>query len=254
MDKKIYEIKNEFLQYPIENINDLINKYKSDERQGVKRIINSYIKAFNKYEKEKERLILIQQYEKTLYKKGYTYIAGIDEVGRGPLAGPVISCAIILPQDINIQGINDSKKLSKDKRNNLFTEIKRKALDIGIGIVEPEKIDQINILNATKLSMNIALSNLKIKPDYILIDAINLPNIQIPQKSIIKGDEKSISIAAASIIAKVTRDAIMEEYHKVYPFYNFNTNMGYGSLSHTQAIKNYGLCPIHRRTFTKNFV
>lgn len=254
MGKKIIDIKNEFLNYPIQDINVLIDTYKDDEREGVKKLISSYVKKYEKYIKEQERLFSMYQYENNYHSKGYTYIAGLDEVGRGPLAGPVLSCAVVLPKGIEIQGINDSKKLSADKREKIFAEIKKYAIDIGIGIVENNVIDEINILNATKLSMKMALCKLKSKPDYLLIDALTLPDIKIPQRPIIKGDEKSISIAAASIIAKVTRDAIMEDYHKIYPHYGFDSNKGYGSAAHVEAIKEYGLCPIHRLSFTKNFV
>lgn len=254
MTKKIIDIKNEFLNYPIQDIKVLIDTYKDDEREGVKRLLLSYIKKLEKYNREQERLLLMQSYENIYYSEGYTCIAGLDEVGRGPLAGPVLSCAVVLPKGINIQGINDSKKLSKDKREKLFLEIKKQAIDIGIGIVPHNIIDEINILKATRLSMKIALSKLKVKPDYLLIDALTLPDIKIPQCPIIKGDEKSITIAAASIIAKVTRDSIMEDYDKIYPNYGFDLNKGYGSSFHIEAIKKYGLSPIHRLSYTKNFI
>ena len=254
MSKKIIDIKNEFSQSPIQDIKTLIKEYENDERVTVKRLITSYSNKLRTYEKEKIRLETICEYEKEYHSKGYVHIAGIDEVGRGPLAGPVVSCAVILPKDAYIEGINDSKKLSPKKREEIFIEIKKQAIDIGIGIVEPKQIDEINILNATKLSMKIALHNLKTKPDYLFIDALTLHDVNIPQLDIIKGDEKSISISAASIVAKVTRDAIMQDYHKIYPNYNFNSNKGYGSKDHIEGIKKHGLCPIHRRSFVKKFV
>ena len=176
-------------------------------------------------------------------------IAGIDEVGRGPLAGPVVSAAVILPKDCNLP-VDDSKKLSEKKRNQLFVQIKEQAIAIGIGIIDHEIIDKINILQATKLSMLQAIEKLDIQPDFLLIDALTL-DTKIPQLAIIGGDGKNASIAAASIIAKVTRDSIMVDYHQKYPEYFFHKNKGYGVPAHIAAIKEHGLCTIHRRSFTK---
>jgi ribonuclease HII len=195
------------------------------------------------------------QYEKALLAKGYRYIAGVDEVGRGPLAGPVVCCAVIMPLEESeiIQGVDDSKKLSEKKRETLSEQIKQKALAYCIYEVDEKKIDEINILEATKLGMREALLSLKITPDVVLTDGNMTLDIPYPQHSVIHGDALSYSIGAASIVAKVYRDHLMDEYAKVYPEYLFEKNKGYGTAAHIQAIKEVGLCPIHRRTFTKKF-
>ncbi|MEE0955746.1 MAG: ribonuclease HII [Eubacterium sp.] len=203
--------------------------------------------------KEQERVEELCHFEK-LYWKEYPYIAGIDEVGRGPFAGPVMTAAVILPPDCRIMHINDSKKLSPKRREELYLEIKEKALAIGIGRVEPDEIDCINILQATYKAMREAVSKLEIPPDMLLIDAVHIPELDIKQVSIVKGDAKSQSIAAASIIAKVTRDHIMEEYDKIYPGYEFAANKGYGTAAHIRALKDMGPCPIHRKSFIHNYV
>jgi ribonuclease HII len=204
-------------------------------------------------EKEKERLVKMTLYEAQCYEKGYKLIAGVDEVGRGPLAGPVVAAAVILGEGVLIPGVNDSKKLSEAKREYLYGEIMSKALCCSIGIVDEKVIDEINILNATYLAMEKALFGLSEKPDYILLDAVTLKNISIPQKGIVKGDSLSLSIASASIIAKVTRDKMVSEYDKMYPHFSFSRHKGYGTKEHIECIKKYGLLPIHRRSFTKNF-
>ena len=181
-------------------------------------------------------------------------ILGIDEVGRGPLAGPVVTAAVILPKDCDILYINDSKKLSEKKREMLYDEIMAKAVAVGIGYNSPERIDEINILQATYEAMREAISKLSVKPDILLNDAVNIPGVDIKQVPIIKGDAKSISIGAASIIAKVTRDRLMVSYDEVFPGYGFASNKGYGSAAHIEALKTLGPTPIHRRTFIKNFV
>ena len=190
----------------------------------------------------------MKEYENELYDKGINLIAGIDEVGRGPLVGPVVCACVILPKDFYDERINDSKKLSEKKRNLLYDVIKENALSIGIGVSSVEVIDEINILEATKKAMIEAINNSKIKPEYLLIDAVKL-NIDIPQKSIIKGDSKSQSIAAASIIAKVTRDAMMYELDKIHPEYDFANNKGYGTKKHIEALNKYGVLKEHRKTF-----
>ena len=184
----------------------------------------------------------------------YGNICGIDEAGRGPLCGPVVAGAVILPKDYNILYINDSKKLSEKKRSEVFEEIKASALAYAVGISSPARIDEINILQATYEAMREAISKLEVAPDILLNDAVTIPNVNIRQIPIIKGDAKSPSIAAASIIAKVTRDKMMEEYDKLYPEYGFSKHKGYGTAAHIAAIKEYGPCPIHRRTFIKNFL
>lgn len=192
--------------------------------------------------------MIMKEYEKELYNKGIEYIAGVDEVGRGPLVGPVVTAAVILPSDFYDERIQDSKKLSEKKRELLYDIIKQQAISIGIGISSNETIDKINILQATKIAMKEAINNLSIKPQHVLIDAVKL-DINIPSTSIIKGDAKSQSIAAASIIAKVTRDKMMYELDKKYPEYDFAHNKGYGTKKHIEAIKKYGILKEHRKTF-----
>lgn len=188
-------------------------------------------------------------YEKTVFSKGYKYIAGIDEVGRGPLAGPVVATAVILPKESNIQGIKDSKKLSKEQRERLYEMIFSQALAVGIGKVGNRAIDRLNILKASLLAMKKAVINLTFPADYLLIDGINLLDLTIPQMAIKKGDEISYSIAAASIVAKVTRDRLMAYFHKKFPQYNFLKHKGYATKEHLEAIKKYGPSPIHRMSF-----
>ena len=209
-------------------------------------------KQKEKLEAEIARLKIMQEFEEKY--KAFTYIAGVDEVGRGPLAGPVVASCVILDRNIQILYINDSKKLSEKKRESLYDEICEKSVAYGIGIVSPGKIDEINILNATYEAMKAAISSLDIKPDILLNDAVHIPDLDIKQVSIIKGDAKSISIAAASIVAKVSRDRLMVEYDTIYPQYKFAKNKGYGTKEHISAIKEHGLCPIHRRSFVGNII
>jgi len=205
-------------------------------------------------EKEQERLDKMLEYERALYAKGYEYICGIDEAGRGPLCGPVVAAAVILKKDDHIEGVNDSKKLSEKKRELLFETIKERAVAYSVGIVDEQTIDKINILEATRLAMKKAVEGLQVKPEYALVDAEKKVPIDIPYMPIIKGDALSESIAAASIIAKVTRDHMIIELDKEYPQYNFARNKGYGTKEHTDAIKKYGLCKAHRRSFCKKFI
>lgn len=209
-------------------------------------------KAKAKLEKEKERIHTISAYEREYAVCGN--ICGIDEVGRGPLAGPVVAGAVILPKDCDILYINDSKKLSEKKREELYDVIMEKAVATGIGLVSNERIDEINILQATYEAMRMAISKLEVKPDILLNDAVTIPGVDIKQVPIIKGDAKSISIGAASIIAKVTRDRLMVEYGELFPGYGFESNKGYGSAAHIAALKELGPTPIHRKSFIKNFV
>ena len=197
---------------------------------------------------------MINTFENEGYQKGYTYIGGIDEAGRGPLAGPVVAAVVVFKPGTKIEGINDSKKLSEAKRDELFDIIKEQALDYGIGIVQKDEIDEYNILNATYMAMKKAINCLKKTPDYLLVDAAHVPDVNIDQKSIIKGDSKSISIAAASILAKVTRDSLMYEYDKMYPEYGFASHKGYGTDQHYKAIREHGITPIHRKSFLKNIL
>ena len=206
-------------------------------------------------EKELERLTEIKKLDKSVYDEGYEYVCGIDEAGRGPLAGPVVVAAVIMPKDSMIEGVNDSKKVSEKKREKLYDQILDEAIAYGVGIVDEKEIDRINILNATKAGLTEAVKSLKQKPDVILVDALtNIDTEGIQYRSIIKGDAKSYNIAAASIIAKVTRDRIMREWDKIYPQYGFEKHKGYGTAAHIAAIKEYGLCPLHRLSFVKNIV
>lgn len=205
-------------------------------------------------DEEIERLKEMLKIEDSLYSEGYEYICGIDEAGRGPLCGPVVAAAVILPKDKYIEGVNDSKKLSLKKREKLYDDIKKEAISVGIGIVDVDIIEEINILNATKLAMIKAIKDLKIKPDYLLIDGNQLIDIDIEKQTVVSGDAKSESIAAASIIAKVTRDRMLVNFDKLYPEYGFAKHKGYGTKMHIEAIKKYGLTPIHRKSFCKKFV
>ena len=190
----------------------------------------------------------MREYEEELNSKGINLIAGVDEVGRGPLIGSVVASAVILPSGFYMSEINDSKKLSEKKREELYPIIMEKAISVGIGVVDSETIDNVNILNATKMAMKMAINNLSVKPEHVLIDAVKL-DIDIPYTAIIKGDAKSESIAAASIVAKVYRDNMMKELDKEYPMYDFKSNNGYGTKKHIEAIKKYGVLPEHRKTF-----
>lgn len=203
-------------------------------------------------EAEIKRTELMKEFDREY--KIYGTICGIDEAGRGPLCGPVVAAAVILPDEYNILYINDSKKLSETKREEVYKEIDKYAVAYGVGIVSPERIDEINILQATYEAMRTAIHKLSVTPDILLNDAVTIPMVDIKQVPIIKGDAKSQSIAAASIMAKVTRDHLMEEYDKLYPEYGFAKHKGYGTAAHIKAIKEYGPCPIHRRTFIKNFI
>ena len=206
-------------------------------------------------EKEEARLTQLKEIEKEFFDKGVKCIAGIDEAGRGPLAGPVVVASVILPEDSMIEGVNDSKKVSENKREKLYEIITNEAISYGVGIIYPEEIDEINILQATKKGLTMAIKQMEQKPNIIMVDALTgIDTLGIPYKSIIKGDAKCYSIAAASIVAKVTRDRIMREWDKVYPEYGFASHKGYGTAKHIAALKEYGPCPIHRRSFIKNII
>ncbi|MDD5936470.1 MAG: ribonuclease HII [Clostridiales bacterium] len=251
MQKKISEITQEFKLCKIENLNDIIRKYEADEREGVQKLITKYKKQLEKLKAEKQRMETMFAYERQY--ADYDYICGIDEVGRGPLAGPVIACAVILPKDCDILYLNDSKQVSEKMREALYDEIMEKAVAVGIGSSSPDTIDEINILQATYEAMRKAIDKLEVKPTLLLNDAVTIPGVPIDQVPIIKGDTKSASIAAASIVAKVTRDRLMVEYDAVFPGYGFASNKGYGSADHIKTLKEVGPTPIHRKTFIKNF-
>lgn len=246
------EIKNRLNDTPNDQIEEFIQRYSSDERKGVIQLVERAEKIKKKYQMELDRIYNIKRYERE-YEQ-YGYVCGIDEVGRGPLAGPVVACAVILPKDCSILYINDSKKLSPAKREELYDAIMEQAVSVGIGMVSHERIDEINILQATYEAMRQAIAKLSPTPDVLLNDAVTIPMVDIKQVPIIKGDAKSISIGAASIVAKVTRDRMMEEYDCIYPGYGFGSNKGYGSAEHINAIKKLGPSPIHRNTFIKNFI
>ena len=225
--------------------------YTSDIRIGVQKAIVQRKKAIQAEIDEDVRLETMLRYEKELYQKGYQAIAGIDEVGRGPLAGPVVTACVILPKDCKIRHLNDSKKIPKKHHEEIYEEVLARALGVGIGIVDNDTIDRVNIYEATKLGMLQAIEQMKgevTKPDYLLIDAMQL-DTPIPQLSLIKGDANSLSIAAASIVAKVTRDRMMAEYAKEYPGYAFDKNVGYGTKDNLAGLKQYGVTPIHRKSF-----
>ena len=252
MEQKINDIKKLFQAADEKMLPELIQCYTADERAGVQSVIASANKRLEAFEKEKKRSFELLKYEREY--SAYSYICGIDEVGRGPLAGPVVAGAVILPKDCDILYINDSKQLSEKKREELYEVIMDKAVATGLGYATPERIDEINILQATYEAMREAINALGVHPDLLLNDAVTIPGLSMKQVPIIKGDAKSMSIGAASIIAKVTRDRLMVQYDEVFPEYDFAGNKGYGSAKHIEAIKKYGPTPIHRRSFIKNFL
>lgn len=254
MAQSVDEIKKILNSCSYDEFLSIKNLLEKDDRKSVKTLIEKYENKFNQIKKIKEEYNIRKKYELDLYNKNYKFIAGIDEVGRGPLAGPVYAAAVILNPDIDILEIKDSKKLTLLQREKLSEEIKKNCLDFSIGIACVEEIDKLNILNATKLAMKRAVEGLKIKPEFLLIDAVTLEDILVPQMSIIKGDDLSISIGAASIIAKVERDTYMKEISLKYPQYKFDKNKGYGTKDHIEAIKKYGTCELHRKAFVKNFI
>ena len=220
-----------------------------DERKGVQTLITQYDRRQAKILAAQELYEHMQVHEKGAAQRGYELIAGVDEVGRGPLAGPVVAAAVILPREADLVGLNDSKQLSHAKRIELLKKINEQAIAIGVGVVSPEEIDRINIYEATKVAMTKAIEALTPQPDYLLLDAMKLPQIELPQESIIKGDAKSISIAAASIVAKGTRDQMMVDYDQQYPGYGFAENAGYGTAKHLEGLNTKGVTPIHRKSF-----
>ena len=252
MGKSIADIKKEFEQADEKNLLELITQYEADERAGVKKLCTSFRKKLEKLEQEKIRLEKMCE-EEAFLSEGLL-VAGIDEAGRGPLAGPVVAAAVIMPKDSRLLYVNDSKKLSAAKRDELYDEIMKEALSVGVGIISPEVIDEVNILQATYKAMREAVSQLNPIPEILLNDAVIIPELDFLQKGLIKGDARCYSIACASIIAKVTRDRMMEEYDKLYPAYGFKSHKGYGSKEHIHALKEFGPCPIHRHSFIGNFL
>lgn len=251
MTENISEIKRKLQETGIEGLPAIISSYENDERAGVQKEILRARKRIEAYQKEVARSENLKRYEKEYGM--YAHICGIDEVGRGPLAGPVVAGAVILPKDCDILYINDSKQLSEKKREELYEVIMERAVAVGLGYSTAERIDEINILQATYEAMREAIASLDVTPDLLLNDAVTIPEVQIRQIPIIKGDAKSISIGAASIIAKVTRDRLMVQYDECYPEYGFASNKGYGAQMHIDALKKYGPCPIHRKSFITHF-
>lgn len=248
---KIGEIRDLLQAAEDQMLPDFIARFESDERSGVRQLVQRAQKRLDALEKERERLMAMHQYEEQY--KDCQAICGIDEAGRGPLAGPVVAAAVILPKDCEILYLNDSKQLSTKKRELLYDEIMEKAVSVGVGYATPQRIDEINILQATYEAMRQAVNKLSVCPDILLNDAVRIPGLSMQQVPIVKGDAKSISIAAASIIAKVTRDRLMMEYDKAMPQYHFAANKGYGSAEHIEALAVYGASPIHRRSFITHF-
>ena len=252
MEQKIGEIREILQAASVDELPAFIAAHEKDERAGVQALINKAKKRRLDYEKELLRTEKMKEYERKY--ASFSYICGIDEVGRGPLAGPVVAGAVILPRDCRILYLNDSKQLSEKKREELYDVIMENAVSTGLGFVSPERIDEINILQATYEAMRQAIGKLEKEPDLLLNDAVTIPGVEIRQVPIIKGDAKSVSIAAASIIAKVTRDRLMVQYDEIYPEYGFASNKGYGAAAHLEALKKYGPTPIHRRSFLKNLL
>lgn len=252
MEQKIGEIKDLLQAADINGLPAFINTYENDMRSGVVSLVKKARKRLDDYEKEVARTEKMKEFERKY--DSFSYICGIDEVGRGPLAGPVVAGAVILPKDCQILYLNDSKQLSEKKREELYDVIMEQAVATGLGYVSPERIDEINILQATYEAMREAIANLSVAPELLLNDAVTIPGVSIKQVPIIKGDAKSVSIAAASIIAKVTRDRLMVQYDSIFPEYGFASNKGYGAAMHLEALKKYGPTSIHRKSFIKNLI
>lgn len=249
MPKSVKQIKEEYQLLSDNEKHDWLEELKKDERKGVQQFLSKLEKEQEVKLKWELQYKKMMQYENRLFENGFEFIVGIDEVGRGPLAGPVVAASVILPKDCYIPRLNDSKMVPPKLREELYDEIMGKAISVGIGIVEANEIDEINILQATKKAMIQSVEQLIVNPQYLLIDALQL-DIPIAQHGIIDGDSKSVSIAAASIIAKVTRDRIMGELHDIYPDYGFKQHAGYGTKQHIQAIEDYGICIQHRKSFS----
>ncbi len=245
------ELKNQAEAMELERAVAWLRSLSHEYGEGAAKLADKYYKRLEAQRKEMARLEAMQVMEREAYGQGYKFIGGVDEAGRGPLAGPVVAACVILPRDAVIYRLNDSKKLSPEVRSRLYDEIREKAIAYGIGIADSTYIDEVNILNATKKAMEVAILSMKVKPDYLIIDAVRLA-MDIRQKSVPRADENSLSVAAASVLAKVARDRIMEKLDGKYPGYGFSAHKGYGTAEHIEAIKRLGLSPVHRRSFTKN--
>lgn len=249
--KTIREIKEEFEKASVKDYGELYAKYQGDQRKGVSRLLTEYRKKEEKLEQEKKRIYRMLEFERKYGHRGF--LCGVDEAGRGPLAGPVAAGAVILPPDCQILYLNDSKKLSPKKREELYPVILEKAVAVGVGWASPQRIDEINILQASYEAMRQAVENLQVKPQVLLNDAVSIPHMDIEQVPIVHGDARSLSIAAASVVAKVARDRLMLEYDREMPQYGFASHKGYGSAAHYEALRKYGPSPIHRKSFLKKF-
>lgn len=248
MEKKsIKELKQLFDKGEISD--ELLEVLRSDERKGVQSLLQTYERKQQRQEQLEQKFLEMTWYEQKNYANGSRYIAGMDEAGRGPLAGPVVAAAVILPSDFKLLGLDDSKRLNEATREMFFETIKEQAISFGISIISNEKIDQINIFEATKLAMYDAFDHLNLKSDHVLIDAVHLDRISCTSEVITKADQKSVTVAAASILAKVTRDRFMKEIHNAHPLYDFASNMGYGTKHHMNMLMKYGVSPYHRRSF-----
>ena len=251
-EKTISQIREEYQAAALSMLPDFIRMYEMDERAGVMKLVNRAKKKIDDLQAERDRLYQLGVYERKYAE--YAYVCGVDEAGRGPLAGPVVAGAVILPKKCEILFLNDSKQLSAKKREELYDIIVHKAIAWGVGMVSPQRIDEINILQATYEAMREAINNLAIKPDIMLNDAVFIPDIPIEQVPIVKGDAKSVTIASASILAKVTRDRLMTEYDSQFPGYGFAVHKGYGTKAHIEALRRLGPSKIHRKTFITHFV
>ncbi len=252
VQKTIAQIREEYQAAQLQMLPEFISAYRQDTRAGIQKLTAQAERKLQKLEEERARMVRMTEYERQY--AAYTYVCGVDEAGRGPLAGPVVAGAVVFPKDCELLYINDSKQLSAAMRTKLFSKILSNAVASGVGLATAETIDEINILQATYQAMREAINNLGIIPDILLNDAITIPDLRIRQVPIIKGDAKSMTIAAASILAKVTRDRMMEEYDRMYPGYGFAAHKGYGTKEHIQALRKLGPCDIHRKTFIKSFL
>ena len=252
VQKTIAQIREEYQAAQLQMLPEFISAYRQDTRAGVQKLTAQAERKLQKLEEERARMVRMTEYERQY--EAYTYVCGVDEAGRGPLAGPVVAGAVVFPKDCELLYINDSKQLSAAMRTKLFSMILSNAVASGVGLATAETIDEINILQATYQAMREAINNLGIIPDILLNDAVTIPDLRIRQVPIIKGDAKSMTIAAASILAKVTRDRMMEEYDRMYPGYGFAAHKGYGTKEHIQALRKLGPCDIHRKTFIKSFL